>query len=209
VRGARIGRAIPEALTREEVEALLAAPAQAAPETVRDRAMMMLLYASGLRVSELCGLPQGAVDVRQGVVRVRGKGGKDRLVPVSGRALEAIAAWVENGRATLLGKRVSRDLFVTRLGKRMTRQNFWERLGRWARAAGIERRFSPHSLRHSFATHLLAGGADLRSVQAMLGHAQLVTTEIYTHVARERLREAYDEAHPRSGRPRGKPPKQG
>lgn len=198
VQGARQGRALPEALSRDEVEALLSAPAGAEPETIRDRAMLMLLYASGLRVSELCGLPHGSVDVRQGLVRVRGKGGKDRLVPVSGRALEAIEAYVASARATLLGKRTSRDLFVTRLGRRMSRQNFWERLGRWARVAGIGRTFSPHTLRHSFATHLLAGGADLRAVQSMLGHAHLATTELYTHVGREHARRAYDAAHPRS-----------
>jgi integrase/recombinase XerD len=199
VRGPRIGRPLPEALMREEVEALLAAPTGAESETVRDRAMILLLYASGLRVSELCGLPLGAVDMRQHLVRVRGKGGKDRIVPVSGRALVAIGEYVA-ARSSILGDRTSRDLFVTRRGRRMTRQNFWKRLGEWARAAGIERTFSPHTLRHSFATHLLAGGADLRSVQAMLGHSQLVTTEIYTHVGRERLRAAYDKAHPRGRR---------
>lgn len=199
VRGPRVGRALPGALSRAEVEALLAAPADDEPQTVRDRAMMLLLYASGLRVSELCGLPHGSVDARQGLVRVRGKGGKDRLVPVSGRALEALAAYVARARPALLGGRASRDLFVTRLGRKMSRQNFWERLGRWARVAGIGRTFSPHTLRHSFATHLLAGGADLRAVQAMLGHSQLSTTEIYTHVGREHVRRAYDAAHPRSG----------
>lgn len=198
VEGPRIGRTLPEALTRDEVELLLAGPTDDAPESVRDHAMLLLLYASGLRVSELCGLPLGAVDVRHGLVRVRGKGGKDRLVPVSRRALEGLAAYLEQVRPELLGKRTSRDLFVTRRGTRMTRQNFWERLQRRARAAGIVRAFSPHTLRHSFATHLLAGGADLRSVQAMLGHAQLATTEIYTHVGREQLHEAWVRAHPRA-----------
>lgn len=198
VKGPRIGRPLPEALSRDEVEELLLAPDGVEPETVRDRAMILLLYASGLRVSELCGLPLGAVDARQGLVRVKGKGGKDRIVPVSGRALEGLQEYVDVARPALLGKRISRDLFVTRLGRRMTRQNFWQRLGRWARVAGISRNFSPHTLRHSFATHLLAGGADLRSVQAMLGHAHLVTTEIYTHVGREQLRKTYDRAHPRS-----------
>lgn len=198
VRAPRLTRALPEVLDRAEVEALLAAPGDDAPETVRDRAMMLLLYASGLRVSELCGLALGAVDARQGVVRVRGKGGKDRLVPVSGRAIQALAAYASTARLTLLDGRLSRDFFVTRRGRRMTRQNFWVRLGGWARAAGIARTFSPHTLRHSFATHLLAGGADLRAVQSMLGHSQLATTEIYTHVGREHLRDAYDHAHPRS-----------
>lgn len=199
VRGPRIGRPLPDALSREEVEALLSAPAGNEPETVRDRAMLLLLYASGLRVSELCGLPMGAIDVRQGLVRVRGKGGKDRLVPVSRRALDALAEYAQM-RGEILGGRTSRDLFVTRLGRRMTRQNFWDRLGRWARAAGIGRTFSPHTLRHSFATHLLEGGADLRALQAMLGHSQLATTEIYTHVGRKVLKATYDRTHPRSRR---------
>jgi integrase/recombinase XerD len=202
VRGPKPGRALPEVLTPSEVVALLTAPSGDEPETVRDRAMLVLLYASGLRVSELCGLGLGGIDVRQGVVRVRGKGGKDRLVPVSGKALDALAHYETHARPLLLGARQSRDLFVTRLGRRMTRQNFWLRLGRWARAAGIGRTFSPHTLRHSFATHLLANGADLRSVQLMLGHAQLATTELYTHVDRTRLHRAYDKAHPRARVPR-------
>jgi integrase/recombinase XerD len=135
-------------------------------------------------------------------VRVRGKGGKDRLVPVSGRALEAVARYEQGARPLLLDERTSRDLFVTRLGRRMSRQNFWLRLGHWARVAGIGRSFSPHTLRHSFATHLLANGADLRSVQLMLGHAQLATTELYTHVDRTRLHRAYDAAHPRARAPK-------
>lgn len=200
--GPRVGRPLPDALTREEVEALLGAPEGDEPETVRDRAMLAVLYASGLRVSELCGLPMGAVDVRQRLLRVKGKGGKDRLVPVSGRALDALAEYVSFARGQILGERSSRDLFVTRLGRKMTRQGFWARLRRWALVAGIERPFSPHTLRHSFATHLLAGGADLRAVQMMLGHSKLVTTEIYTHVGREHLKSTYDRTHPRSGRRR-------
>ncbi|MFM2152168.1 MAG: hypothetical protein RL199_603 [Pseudomonadota bacterium] len=202
VRGPKPGRALPEVLAPAEVVALLTAPAGDEPETVRDRAMLVLLYASGLRVSELCGLTLDSIDVRQGLVRVRGKGGKDRLVPVSRKALEAVAAYEAEARPSLLDERPTRDLFVTRLGRRMTRQNFWLRLGRWARAAGIGRTFSPHTLRHSFATHLLANGADLRSVQLMLGHAQLATTELYTHVDRTRLHQAYDKAHPRARVPR-------
>lgn len=202
VPGPRLGRTLPEPLSRAEVEALLAAPSDGSPEAVRDRAMILLLWASGLRVTELCGLPLGALDRRQGVVRVRGKGGKERLVPVSTRALEGLDEYVTGARTVLLGGRASRDLFVTRRGGRMTRQNFWARLARCARAAGVAREFSPHTLRHSFATHLLAGGADLRAVQAMLGHSQLATTEIYTHVGREQLRETYARAHPRSRRGR-------
>lgn len=198
VRGPREGRALPDALSRAEVEALLAAPQDDENETVRDRAMLLLLYASGLRVSELCALPMGAIDERQGVVRVKGKGGKERLVPVSGRAIESVRGYIDVARARLLDGRSSKDLFVTRRGSRMTRQNFWARLQHWARVAGIARTFSPHTLRHSFATHLLAGGADLRVVQVMLGHSQLATTEIYTHVGREHARKTYDAAHPRA-----------
>jgi integrase/recombinase XerD len=197
LRGPRVGRTVPGALSRVEVEALLAAPAGTEPETVRDRAMLLLLYASGLRVSELCGVPLGAVDYRQGLIRVRGKGNRERLVPVSTRALEALRLYSETARVALLKGRVARDFFITKRGRRMSRQNFWSRLGRWARAAGIRTSFSPHTLRHSFATHLLAGGADLRAVQTMLGHAQIVTTEIYTHVGREQLHAAYARAHPR------------
>lgn len=200
VSGPRVGRALPDPLTRDEVERLLAAPEGDEPETVRDRAMLLLMYASGLRVSELCDLPCGAVEKRAGLLRVRGKGGKERLVPVSRRALEALAEYEDGAREVLLDGRRSRDLFVTRRGARMTRQNFWQRLGRWARQAGILRPLHPHQLRHSFATHLLAGGADLRAVQAMLGHSQLATTEIYTQVDRTRLRKAYDSAHPRARR---------
>jgi len=141
VRGPKVGRALPEVLTPDEVEALLAPPRDDAPETLRDQAMLLLLYASGLRVSELCGLTLASIDVRQGVVRVRGKGGKDRLVPVSGRALEGIARYEQDVRPALLAGRSSRDLFVTRRGRRMTRQNFWLRLDLRARAAGIGRRF--------------------------------------------------------------------
>lgn len=200
VHGPKVGRPLPDALTREEVAALLLAPQGDEPETVRDRAMLALLYASGLRVSELCGLPMGAVDARQGLVRVRGKGGKDRLVPVSARALDALVDYAATARGQLLGARRSPDLFVTRLGRKMTRQGFWARLKHWALVAGIGRPFSPHTLRHSFATHLLAGGADLRALQAMLGHSDLATTEIYTHVGREHLKATYDRTHPRSGR---------
>jgi integrase/recombinase XerD len=200
LKGPRVGRPLPKTLTREDLEKLLAAPDGEEPEAVRDRAMLALLFSSGLRVSELCGLPLGSIDARQRLVRVRGKGGKDRLVPVSGRALEAVAHYAGAARAALLEGRSSRDLFVTRRGGRMTRQNLWERLRRWALAAGLSTIPSPHVLRHSFATSLLGGGADLRAVQAMLGHSQLSTTEIYTHVGRERLRESYDRAHPRSRR---------
>jgi integrase/recombinase XerD len=191
-------RPLPNFLGLGEVDRLLAQPvAKGGPAAARDRAMLELLYASGLRVSELVALPLAAVDLRIGVVRVRGKGGKERIVPVGERALEALQIYLARARAPLLRDRQSRELFVTARGSRMTRQGFWKLVGRYARAAGISRRVTPHTLRHSFATHLLERGADLRAVQAMLGHADIATTQIYTHVDRERLKAVLGK-HPRA-----------
>ena len=190
-------RPLPGFLGVGEIERLLAQPEAQEPPGARDRAMIELLYASGLRVSELVALPLAAVDSRSGIVRVRGKGGRERIVPVGQRAREALALYLDGPRATLLGARQSRDLFVTPRGSRMTRQGFWKLLGRYARCAGITQRVYPHTLRHSFATHLLEGGADLRAVQAMLGHADIATTQIYTHVDRKRLK-AVLAKHPRA-----------
>jgi integrase/recombinase XerD len=186
-------RRLPEFLGLDEVDRLLAAPKAGS----RDKAMLELLYASGLRVSELVKLPLFAVDTALRVLRIRGKGGKERIVPVGERALECLAAYVEGSRQKLLGKRRSNDLFVTSRGAAMSRQAFWKLILRYARGAGISRRVYPHSLRHSFATHLLERGADLRAVQAMLGHADIGTTQIYTHVDRERLRTVISK-HPRA-----------
>jgi integrase/recombinase XerD len=200
---ARIGatrgaRPLPDFLGVTEVDRLLAQPdAREGAAGSRDRAMLELLYASGLRVSELVSLPLSGLDTKVGVARVRGKGGKERIVPVGDRALEAVAHYLDGPRAQLLRNRQSRDLFVTPRGTAMTRQGFWKLLGRYARAAGISRRVTPHTLRHSFATHLLEGGADLRAVQAMLGHADIATTQIYTHVDRERLKAVLSK-HPRA-----------
>ncbi len=193
----RGSRPLPRFLGAADVEALLAAPAGKAAPSVRDRAMLELLYASGLRVSELVTLPVFGYDPALGVLRVRGKGGKERIVPVGERAQECLAAYLAGPRAALLGKRQSRDLFVTPRGSRMTRQGFWKLIGRYARGAGIGQRVTPHTLRHSFATHLLEGGADLRAVQAMLGHADIGTTQIYTHVDRARLKQILAR-HPRA-----------
>jgi integrase/recombinase XerD len=191
-------RPLPNFLGLGEVDRLLAQPvAKGGPAAARDRAMLELLYASGLRVSELVALPLAAVDLRIGVVRVRGKGGKERIVPVGERALEALQIYLARARAPLLRDRQSRELFVTARGSRMTRQGFWKLVGRYARAAGISRRVTPHTLRHSFATHLLERGADLRAVQAMLGHADIATTQIYIHVDRERLKAVLGK-HPRA-----------
>jgi integrase/recombinase XerD len=192
-------RKLPQLLSREEVDRLLAAPRQVrgAPG-IRDRAMLELLYATGLRVSELVSLEVNQVDLESRVLLARGKGNKERLVPVGAPAADALRAWMGGPRERVLRLRRSRDLFVTPRGRRMTRQGFWKLLGRYARAAGISRPISPHKLRHSFATHLLEGGADLRAVQAMLGHADVSTTEIYTHVDRTQARRLHSRHHPRA-----------
>jgi integrase/recombinase XerD len=193
----RGSRKLPDFLGLDEIDRLLAQPDTKTAPGQRDRAMLEVLYASGLRVSELVSLPVGALDAHVFVLRVRGKGGKERIVPVGEKARDALSAYLSGPRQKMLGARRSIDLFVTPRGGRMTRQGFWKLLCRYARAAGITRRVYPHSLRHSFATHLLDGGADLRAVQAMLGHADISTTQIYTHVDRERLK-AVISRHPRA-----------
>jgi integrase/recombinase XerD len=190
-------RTLPKYLTADQVEALLAAPDDS-PRGRRDRAMLETLYATGLRVSELVSLRLTDVNLDLGFVRVTGKGGKQRLVPLGSKAQEALRDYLSAPRPQLLKGRASPHLFVTARGAAMTRQAFWMLLRRYGRQAGIFQKLSPHVLRHSFATHLLEGGAGLRSVQAMLGHADISTTEIYTHVMRTRLRSTVDEFHPRN-----------
>ena len=189
---------LPKYLNREEIDRLLAAPDPAKPVGLRDRAMLELLYATGLRVSELCRLELSQVEQDSGVLRVTGKGNKQRLVPFGQSAGEAVARYLELGRPEVLKGRASRFLFVTARGSAMTRQGFWKLLSGHGRKAGIFRDLTPHVVRHSFATHLVEGGADLRSVQIMLGHADISTTQVYTHVARRRLREIVDQHHPRA-----------
>ncbi|MFL5302501.1 MAG: site-specific tyrosine recombinase XerD [Anaeromyxobacteraceae bacterium] len=198
VDGPRPSRKLPQLLSRDEVERLLAAPKPRSAAGARDKAMLELLYATGLRVSELVGLSVNDVHLETRMLLARGKGSKERIVPVGAPAAAALKSYLEAARPRLLHGRVSKDLFVTPRGGRMTRQGFWKLLNRHARAAGIARRISPHKLRHSFATHLLAGGADLRSVQAMLGHADVATTQIYTHVETSHVRRVYDKHHPRA-----------
>ena len=194
----RTGRSLPGVITEREVEALLAAPDLETTLGLRDRAMLEALYACGLRVSELVGLRLGQVNLRQGVVRVLGKGSKERLVPLGEEALAWIRRWLDEGRPALLeGDRSNDVLFPSRRGRAMTRQTFWHRIRGHAESAGIRKHLSPHTLRHAFATHLLDHGADLRVVQLLLGHADLSTTQIYTHVAQARLRELHAEHHPR------------
>lgn len=194
----RPGRKLPEPLSRDEVEALLGAIDVRRPAGLRDRAMIELLYATGLRVSELVCLRLNDVDLEGRVLLARGKGSKERMVPIGSPAADAVKTYLARAREPLLGARRSRDLFVTPRGGRLTRQGFAKVLRRHARAAGIQRAISPHKLRHSFATHLLEGGADLRAVQAMLGHADISTTQIYTHVDRTHVRRLHQRFHPRA-----------
>ncbi len=193
----KLGRPLPKSLTEAEVEALLAAPDLETAEGLRDRAMLELLYASGLRVSELVTLRVGQINLRQGVVRVIGKGNKERLVPMGDEAGAWLERFVQQGRDQFAPARGSEFLFPTRRGESMTRQTFWHLIKRHARNVGITKALSPHTLRHAFATHLLNHGADLRVVQLLLGHSDLSTTQIYTHVARERLKDLHLAHHPR------------
>ena len=189
-------KAIPRFLGRAQVEALLEAPNASTPLGLRDRAMLQLLYATGLRVSELCKVQLGDLN-GQGVITVIGKGNKQRLVPVGNHAQKAVAKYLETARPALLKARACPYLFATSRGSRMTRQAFWKLIAAHGKRAGIFHNLSPHVVRHSFATHLLEGGADLRSLQTMLGHSDISTTQIYTHVMRSRLRTVVDRHHPR------------
>ncbi len=194
----RSARKLPVFLTLEEVEQLLAAPEERTPVGQRDKAMLEVLYATGLRVSELVGLGINDVQLTAGYLVAKGKGSKERLVPLGRVAVEKVQAYLAMSRPALLGQRQSKALFVTPRGAGFSRMGFWKLLKRYALKAGIRRPISPHKLRHSFATHLVERGADLRAVQQMLGHADLSTTQIYTHVNSARLRAVYDEFHPRS-----------
>ncbi len=193
----KVGRSLPKSLTEDEVNALLLAPDVATALGYRDRSMLEVLYATGLRVSELVSLKHSEVNVNQGVIRVVGKGDRERLIPLGQEAVRWLAHFAEGPRSEILLERQTPYLFPTRRGDRMTRQAFWHAIKRHALKAGIEKALSPHSLRHSFATHLLNHGADLRVVQMLLGHSDMSTTQIYTHVASERLKELHAKHHPR------------
>jgi integrase/recombinase XerD len=189
---------LPKYLNKKQLTDLMAAPDSRRPQGLRDRAMLEFLYATGLRVSELCRVRVSDLEQDLGFVRVVGKGNKHRIVPVGQTALKAVEVYLGSGRSSLLKGRASPYLFVTNRGAAMTRQAFWKLLAGYGKRAGIFHNLTPHVLRHTFATHLLEGGADLRSVQTMLGHSDISTTQIYTHVMRSRLRKTVDEHHPRA-----------
>ncbi|MCH7981946.1 MAG: site-specific tyrosine recombinase XerD [Proteobacteria bacterium] len=193
----RIGRSLPQTLTEDEVDSLLNAPNTDEPLGHRDRAMLEILYATGLRVSELINITQSQINFNQGVLRIVGKGDRERLIPLGEESLRWIREFIDGPRMEILLERQTDYLFPTRRGDRMTRQAFWHIIKRYAKKANIRSKMSPHSLRHAFATHLLNRGADLRVVQLLLGHSDLSTTQIYTHVARERLKDLHREHHPR------------
>jgi len=194
---ARQAPRLPQTLSEAQVEALLAAPNTETPLGLRDRAMLELLYASGLRVSELVGLPMLSLNMREGVLRITGKGNKERLVPFGEEAADSLQQYLSQARPVLLGKQHSPTVFVTQQGAAMSRVMFWKLIKKYALLADVHVPLSPHTLRHAFATHLLNHGADLRAVQMLLGHSDISTTTIYTHVARERLKALHAQHHPR------------
>jgi len=193
----KVARTLPEILTLKEIEQILEQPDLQTPLGIRDRAMLETLYATGMRVSELTQLPTHQVNLEGGYVLVYGKGSKERIIPLGSEAMKWVTAYLKTARRTLSKGKESPFLFVNRSGKGMTRQRFWKSLKEYARRAGLRKRITPHLLRHSFASHLLERGADLRSVQMMLGHVDISTTQIYTHVAGERLKKIHKQYHPR------------
>jgi integrase/recombinase XerD len=200
LRGPRKTQRLPRVLSREEVARLLREPKGSEPLALRDRALLEVMYACGLRVSEAIGLELTDIDLDERMLRARGKGSKERLVPVGRQAATALRGYCRHGRPVLLGAKVESTLFLNRRGSPLTRQGLYKIIQAHARGAGLSERMSPHTLRHSFATHLLAGGCDLRSLQEMLGHADLATTQVYTHLSADRLKDAYFRAHPRASR---------
>lgn len=194
----KMKKAIPGVISLGDVESILAAPDESLPEGLRDAAMLEILYATGIRVSELIGLKLNDVNFELGFVVVYGKGSKERVVPIGDKAREKLLSYLRDSRPALLKARESKALFVTRRGAGMTRQGFWKIIKAQALRAGVTKKISPHTLRHSFATHLLERGADLRTIQVMLGHSDISTTQIYTHVESERLKEIHKKYHPRS-----------
>lgn len=195
----KMKQSIPEVLSLEDIEKILTMPLRnLSYEGLRDAAMLEVLYASGLRVTELVELKQNSVNLEQGFLLVFGKGGKERLVPLGRKSIEKLINYLENSRQFLMKNKISDYLFVTRRGSKFTRQGFWKLLKKYSSEAGIIKKISPHTIRHSFATHLLERGADLRTIQVLLGHSDISTTQIYTHVEKERLKEIHKQFHPRS-----------
>jgi integrase/recombinase XerD len=195
----KVGKALPKPLSEAEVELLLTAPAKlSTPEAKRDVAMIELLYAAGMRVSELISLNMGDVNLEAGFVRCLGKGSKERIIPIHQEASRSLKEYIVEARTQLLRDGDEQALFLNRRGERLTRQGLWLILKTYAKAAGIKKPVTPHTLRHSFATHVLSGGADLRAVQELLGHANISSTQVYTHVTSEHVRQAYEKAHPRA-----------
>lgn len=188
---------VPKSLSEDEVDNLLSQPDLDTALGLRDKAMLELLYSSGLRITELISVEINQIGFQQGVMRVIGKGNKERIVPIGEEALQAIAAYIRHGRAELANEKVCDWLFLSTRGQKMTRQTFWHRIKLYAKTAGIRKHLSPHTLRHAFATHLLNHGADLRTLQMLLGHSDLSTTQIYTYVAKERLKQLHSQHHPR------------
>ena len=198
LRAPRSRARLPKVLSRDEVGRLLEQPRGTSPAALRDRALLETMYACGLRASEAIGLELSELDLDSGILRARGKGSKERIVPIGGKAIDALTAYLENGRPQLVGIRPEPRVFVNLRGGGLTRQGLYKIVRRHARTADLEHRMSPHTLRHTFATHLLTGGCDLRSLQEMFFHADTATTQIYTHLSTERLRDVYFEAHPRA-----------
>ena len=195
----RIGKSLPKPLSISQARLLLEQPAKlSTPEAKRDRAMLELLYATGMRVSELISLNLGDVDIEGGFVRCFGKGHKERLIPIHQQAALAVKEYLEQARSNLAHNKDERALFLNPRGDRLTRQGFWQKLKEYAKSANLEADITPHTLRHSFATHMLSGGADLRYVQEMLGHANISTTQVYTHLTTEHIRRSYEKSHPRA-----------
>jgi integrase/recombinase XerD len=193
----KLPQRLPEVLTVHEVEILISQPDVSIHQGQRDKTMLELLYATGLRVSELVGLRVSNINLEAGYVRTVGKGSKERMIPMGEKALESLRSYLLDGRIGLLKKRSSPYLFINSRGRPLTRQGFWKNIKRYRTMAGIKKEITPHILRHSFATHLLEGGADLRSVQVMLGHADISTTQVYTHITRDRLKQIHEKYHPR------------
>ena len=195
----KVGKSLPKPISVSQARSLIEQPSKlSTPEAKRDKAMLQLLYASGMRVSELVSLNLGDVDIKGGYVRCFGKGHKERLIPIHEQAASAVEEYINEARPKLAHNGDDTALFLNRRGERLTRQGFWQKLKEYAKEAGLENRVTPHTLRHSFATHMLSGGADLRSVQQLLGHANISTTQVYTHLTSEHVRRTYEKSHPRA-----------